>query len=66
MCTCFAVSRFLLPTINVPIVKLPFDVVTQPLGGLDGGAMPSGTAWAKLEAAKKSGPRKLEGRMVSS
>jgi hypothetical protein len=28
--------------------------------------MPSGTAWAKDEAAKKSGARKLEARIVRS
>ena len=33
-------------------------------GGGEDGEMPTGTAWAKLVAAKKSGPRKLVDRML--
>lgn len=59
-----AVSRLVCASFSVPIVKFPFALVSQPDGGGEDGAMPSGTACARLEAAKKSGARKLELRMV--
>lgn len=46
-------------------MKLPLAFCSQPEGGGEDGAMPSGTDWAKDEAAKKSGPRRLEGRMMA-
>lgn len=51
---------------RVPIWKLPETVVWQPLGGAEDGAMPSGTACASEAAAKRSGPRKSEARIVES
>jgi len=47
------------------MVKLPFALRSHPDGGADDGAMPSGTAWASVEAAKKSGARRPEERIVS-
>jgi len=48
------------------MLKLPLTVVSQPLGGPDGGAMPSSTAWATLAAAKSSGASKFAMRIVTS
>lgn len=47
-------------------MKLPFTVVSHPAGAGEDGSMPSSTAWAKDEAAKKSGAKKLETRIVGS
>ena len=47
-------------------MNLPSTVVSQPSGAGDDGSMPSGTAWDEDEAAKKSGARKLEERIVRS
>ena len=46
------------------MVKLPFAVVSHPDGGGDEGAIPSGTDCDTAVAAKKSGARKLEDRIV--
>jgi len=48
------------------MLKLPLTVVSQPLGGPDGGSMPSSTAWATLAAAKSSGASKFAMRIVTS
>lgn len=48
------------------MVNLPLTVVLHPAGAEADGSMPSSTAWAKDEAAKKSGARKLEARIVKS
>lgn len=51
---------------STPIVKLPLTVVSHPAGAGEDGSMPSSTPWARDEAAKKSGARKLEARIVKS
>lgn len=63
--TSTADSRLLLcPNFSVPIVKFEMAFDSHPDGGGEDGEMPTGTAWAKLVAAKKSGPRKLVDRML--
>lgn len=46
-------------------MKFPLTVVSHPAGAGDDGSMPSATPWARDEAAKKSGARKLGERIVS-
>lgn len=46
------------------MVKFEMAFDSHPDGGGEDGEMPTGTAWAKLVAAKKSGPRKLVDRML--
>jgi hypothetical protein len=45
-------------------VKLPTALSWQPEGGDAEGAMPSWTAWARPEAAKRRGAKTVEVRMV--
>ena len=39
-------------------------MVLQPEGASELGAMPSGTAWARVVAARKSGAKRVEVRML--
>lgn len=48
----------------MPIVKFEMAFGSQPDGAGVDGAMPTSTAWAKLVAAKKSGPRKHVERIL--
>jgi len=57
----FGVKKF-----STPIVKFPFTFLVHPAGADASGSIPSSTPWAKDEAAKKSGARKVEVRIVES
>jgi hypothetical protein len=52
------------PTFRVPIVKLPAALSWQSEGGGFAGAMPSSTAWARPEAAKRRGAKTVEVRIM--
>lgn len=61
MHTSWAVSRFFSVGFSrVPILKGVVTVVLQPEGAAELGAMPSGTAWARVVAARNSGAKKVE------
>lgn len=49
----------------MPIRKGVVTVVLQPSGAEASGAMPSSTAWARPVAARKSGAKMVEVRMVT-
>jgi hypothetical protein len=65
MHTSWAVSRLLRAGFSsVPIRKGVSTVVWQPLGAAASGAMPSSTAWLRAVAARKSGAKKVEVRIL--
>lgn len=46
------------------MVKLPWAVVLQPVGGGEEGATPSGGPWASATAAREKALRMLDARMM--